>query len=516
MTEDSVPDGGHRAPGEAGTDRVAGATGTQGTGSGSGTRRTAESRPGAGADGTTRPGPGPAGSANPGSAAPGSGAAAGTPGQAPGPAGSAEPAPPTGVEAVPRCRVPLRRSKRHRVVGGVCGGFGRYFDVDPVIFRVVLAILAITGGIGLLVYGAAWLLIPAHGQRRNEAQHMLSGRVEAQGMAAVLTALVGCGFFLSTVGSDGGSPFPLLVIAAVCAAVFWSRWRRRSREAVGTAGGTAASVGDAPPAAQPPPRPGAAPWWKDQPTGYLWGPDDGPFDEMGGEERVPPPAPPPAPPREPRSMMPPAVFALAVCAAVAGTAAAWSRPLGTALEVGLGGAVAVFGAGLVVASRFGRARGGTIFWATLTGVLLAGAGALPKSVDHTWRDQRWAPANAAAVQPVYELGTGRARLDLGAVDPGGTTVRVRAEVGAGRLMVRVPDNVRVEIRGRIGVGIVELPTDGRGHGDIDVSFDESRRSTVAPAAPVKERHRGTIRLDLKVGVGQLEVSVDPAIEGVRP
>jgi phage shock protein PspC (stress-responsive transcriptional regulator) len=470
MTEDGVRDGGHgTAGGHAGTAGAAGGGGATGTGTPAAGTATAQGR------GTTGG---------------------------------------TGAEAVPPVRTPLRRSKRHRVVGGVCGGLGRYFDVDPVIFRVVLAILAITGGIGLLVYGAAWLLIPAHGQRRNEAQHMLSGRVEAQGMAAVLTALVGCGFFLSTVGSDGGSPFPLIVIAAVCAAVFWSRWRRRGREAVGTAGGPPPPVDDAPPAAQPPPRPGAAPWWKDQPTGYLWGPDDVTFD--GGDEArapsAPPPPPPAPPPREPRSRMAPGVFLLAVCAGVVGTSAAWSGPLGTALEIGLGCALAVFGAGLAVASRYGRARGGTIFLATVTSVALVGAGALPKSVGHTWHDRTWAPASAAEVLPVYRLGTGVARVDLDAVDPEGATVRVRGDVGAGVLQVRVPATVRVEVRGRIGAGVIQLPGDSHGDGDTDVMFDDSRRAVIAPAVPDKERLEGTIRMDLKVGVGHVRVIVD----GARP
>jgi len=54
----------------------------------------------------------------------------------------------------------LRRSGTDRVISGVCGGLGQYFGVDPVIFRVLFAVLSFFGGVGLLAYGLAWLLIP--------------------------------------------------------------------------------------------------------------------------------------------------------------------------------------------------------------------------------------------------------------------------------------------------------------------------------------------------------------------
>jgi phage shock protein PspC (stress-responsive transcriptional regulator) len=55
----------------------------------------------------------------------------------------------------------LTRSRSDRVIGGVCGGLGRYFDVDPIIFRIGAVVLAFIGGAGLLAYLAALLLIPS-------------------------------------------------------------------------------------------------------------------------------------------------------------------------------------------------------------------------------------------------------------------------------------------------------------------------------------------------------------------
>ncbi|HEX8102474.1 MAG TPA: PspC domain-containing protein, partial [Solirubrobacteraceae bacterium] len=55
----------------------------------------------------------------------------------------------------------LTRSTTDRVAGGVAGGLGRYFDVDPVVFRIGFAATAFAGGVGLFVYIAALLFVPA-------------------------------------------------------------------------------------------------------------------------------------------------------------------------------------------------------------------------------------------------------------------------------------------------------------------------------------------------------------------
>ena len=56
----------------------------------------------------------------------------------------------------------LVRSKRNRMVAGVCGGIGEYFDVDPNLVRLGFVILTIITSIlpGVLVYLAAWLILP--------------------------------------------------------------------------------------------------------------------------------------------------------------------------------------------------------------------------------------------------------------------------------------------------------------------------------------------------------------------
>jgi phage shock protein C len=55
----------------------------------------------------------------------------------------------------------LRRSRTDRMLGGVCGGFARYFGMDPVAARVLYVLLTfVTGGALVLGYVIFWILMP--------------------------------------------------------------------------------------------------------------------------------------------------------------------------------------------------------------------------------------------------------------------------------------------------------------------------------------------------------------------
>ena len=54
----------------------------------------------------------------------------------------------------------LLRSRTDRVFGGVCGGLGRYLNVDPVLLRIAAVALALSGGAGVIAYIVAWIAIP--------------------------------------------------------------------------------------------------------------------------------------------------------------------------------------------------------------------------------------------------------------------------------------------------------------------------------------------------------------------
>lgn len=54
----------------------------------------------------------------------------------------------------------LYRSKADRKLAGVCGGIGEYFQVDPVLIRLLWIFFTLAGGGGVLAYIIAWLVVP--------------------------------------------------------------------------------------------------------------------------------------------------------------------------------------------------------------------------------------------------------------------------------------------------------------------------------------------------------------------
>lgn len=52
------------------------------------------------------------------------------------------------------------RSRHDSVLGGVAGGLGKYFSIDPVLFRILFVALVFAGGGGLLVYIILWIAVP--------------------------------------------------------------------------------------------------------------------------------------------------------------------------------------------------------------------------------------------------------------------------------------------------------------------------------------------------------------------
>ena len=54
----------------------------------------------------------------------------------------------------------LYRSRRNRMIGGVCGGLAEYLDTDPTIIRLALALSILLGGAGILAYLIMWIIIP--------------------------------------------------------------------------------------------------------------------------------------------------------------------------------------------------------------------------------------------------------------------------------------------------------------------------------------------------------------------
>jgi phage shock protein C len=70
----------------------------------------------------------------------------------------------------------LYRSRKDRIVGGVCGGLAVHIDVDPGIIRLVwIVVTLISLGTGLIVYLAAWIIIPESPEESTQQTTLTDG-----------------------------------------------------------------------------------------------------------------------------------------------------------------------------------------------------------------------------------------------------------------------------------------------------------------------------------------------------
>ena len=127
----------------------------------------------------------------------------------------------------------LSRSRDDRMIAGVCGGLGKYFNVNPVFYRVGFVVLTLLGGAGLLVYGAAVLVLPNDGEADSIAADILRNHRQRP------VALVGLGLvalagisLLSHISFRIHSGAFWAVVLIVGASLLWSQRRHRPAPAV--------------------------------------------------------------------------------------------------------------------------------------------------------------------------------------------------------------------------------------------------------------------------------------------
>jgi phage shock protein PspC (stress-responsive transcriptional regulator) len=104
----------------------------------------------------------------------------------------------------------LRRSRSDRMLLGVSGGLGRYFGVDPILFRIGFGISVFFGGVGLLAYALLELFVPTDGEP--DWAQRLGRRLQRLGfwralLAIVIAILALCALFALA----GGAAFAVAV-----------------------------------------------------------------------------------------------------------------------------------------------------------------------------------------------------------------------------------------------------------------------------------------------------------------
>ncbi len=74
----------------------------------------------------------------------------------------------------------LVRPRKGRVVAGICAGIAGYSGLDVTLVRLIVTVVAVlTGGAGVLAYLAAWMIIPAEGEKTSIAQDILGQKQNA-------------------------------------------------------------------------------------------------------------------------------------------------------------------------------------------------------------------------------------------------------------------------------------------------------------------------------------------------
>ncbi|HEY5846216.1 MAG TPA: PspC domain-containing protein, partial [Microlunatus sp.] len=111
----------------------------------------------------------------------------------------------------------IRRSTVDKKLAGVCGGVARHWNVDPVLVRVGWVLLALSGGVGIVLYVAAWLLVPADGATTSTMDDLTKGSTrswprEAWVAVVAIACLITFGIFSSTTTIGFG---PAVVLALI-------------------------------------------------------------------------------------------------------------------------------------------------------------------------------------------------------------------------------------------------------------------------------------------------------------
>jgi phage shock protein C len=111
----------------------------------------------------------------------------------------------------------LRRSRSDRVIGGVCGGLGRYFGIDPILLRIVAVALALSGGFGVLAYVIAWIVIPEEDadEAALAAPITAAGSRTAGAVVGAALVVVGCLLLLGQAlpWLSGDLVWPVVIVA---------------------------------------------------------------------------------------------------------------------------------------------------------------------------------------------------------------------------------------------------------------------------------------------------------------
>jgi phage shock protein PspC (stress-responsive transcriptional regulator) len=404
-------------------------------------------------------------------------------------------------------RQQLVRPLQGRYVAGVCGAVARATNTDPVLWRVLLAVLGVLGGTGVLLYLIGWLIIPSEGDTASPIESLLGkGR---SGMAPLSVVLLGGAALLTFAFIVNSGARASMLAAAVILGAFLLIKR-----------GGAASFPGAPPAAPPtppgPPPPGQPQATEEPTVPFVAAPTAAPAAEPVTTPPAytppPPPAPPtggfrppfaphgpfagyttppPAPPAPPRPPKPPkersilgrlTFFAVIMVTGLIG--AVDMSGVDVDISAYFAAALVTTALGLIVGAWFGRARGLIALALVLSFALGVSSGL--ERFGREWTPSVYRPTAITAVADQYDFNVGNVTLDLRQVDFAGQTQAIAVNMKLGQLKVLLPEKVDATVEAGVEGGrlvlfgeefadssyrqAVDLGADGAGGGNLTLNI----------------------------------------------
>ena len=357
-------------------------------------------------------------------------------------------------------RPPLRRNDG--ILGGVANGLAGHFGMEPWLIRLAFVILSFFGGLGVVLYIAGWILIPALGTDESIGERWLEEAKSGSrfGIFLIAIALIILLISLDVSGTGFAWAIALLVLGVL---LYRGETSTNQHESV------------------PNPAAASAPPLLSQTT---------------AESRARTPREPRQP--RPRRVRPPSMlgrYTMAAGLIGVGVLALLDNAgvLFPDARHYLALAVAIVGAGLLVGSIWGRSR--LLIVAGLLLAFMMGIAAVGNAVDAFTEEVRtFTPATVEEVSTNYTMDSGTLIIDLTNVDWEGREIEIDAELGAGEIEIELPPDVGAVVNARAGVGQVNV------FGRSSEGLGVGRSVTVEGIEGA-----GEVTMTVRVGAGQITV-----------
>lgn len=408
--------------------------------------------------------------------------------------------PPSGPYGAPAPYRRLFRSRSDRKLGGVAGGLANYLGIDPTLVRIAFIVLALTG-VTILIYLAAWIIVPDHPAEQAEQVWTKPGGTDRQ-----VAIAVGVGSLGLAVAMLSGS-WTVLAFALIAGGI-WLLTQQNSDGPDSSGPGSDPGAGTSDPtgspyepASQPQYATSGAPGTYPGPAGWTPAPST---PAAGGWSPAPAAGSPqlaaPATPSQQRiTRIVLSLLALLTALGVAASTGDWWDVNPTRL---LGIGIVIIGVGVVAGATTQLGSRWLIPLGIVGLILLIPVAAVDGVVSDGVGEAVHRPTTLAQLDDKYLHGIGEMTVDLRDLDLDGETRNVDIELGIGDLIVLISEDVggTARIDADAGDLTIDFPSP---MGDITTDgLDVSTGTVTLPG------DRGTLELDIDLGLGAARLEID--------